>query len=345
MTRTLYSVALLLAMTATVFTASAQSVLGALSGTVTDPRGAVLPGARVTAKNNATEQTFKVVTDEEGRFLFSRLPLGTYVIRVDVSGLGSTVVKSISVTPDQAASLSIKIRGYESYPKKAAPPGTGDEPVSDTEYPNEKKTKKDGWHGGETGRDLLVNGRSEVSGYGLYSYILFAGRPTDESKPRYLAVINACHDEIATIRGLENSGLPRNKLNVAYIPIRKTPPMVDPDANWLLDNYDYDRAAALLVYLPDEYTRHQGPYLVSHITPLAADSTGEFLYQDLSIVNERLATAWIKHFLDRASQERYWETDRSKEFALDLRNFVANTAPDIENIKSATASWIQIIKK
>ena len=339
MARSLYSVVLLLTITATFLTTSAQTVSGSLSGTVTDPTGALLPGATVTARNTATSQTFTVVTDESGRFFFSGLPVGTYFVRVTASGLGSTTAQGVSVTVGESPQVSIEMK--KGYPVKGNPgnrPGQGNPG-------NPGHGDKGAWKGGETGRDFLVRGNSEVSGYGLYSYVLFAGRPTDESKSRYLAVIKACLDQIMTVAGLEKSGIPKNRLNVAYIPISNKPPKQGVDENWVLDNYDYERAMALLVYLPGKYRRHQGPYLVSHITPLAAVSTGEFLYQDLSVVNDRLATAWVKHFLDRALQERFWETNRAKEFALDLRNFVADTAPDIENIKIAVASWIQIISK
>jgi hypothetical protein len=155
-------------------------------------------------------------------------------------------------------------------------------------------------------------------------------------------VLRACRQEIRAIAALP---APRNKLNIAYIPVRNKAPNSDFDENWVLDNYDYDRAVVLLTYLPPQYRRHQGPYLVSHAAPLAADSGGDFLYQDLSIVNERLATAWIQHFLDRTSQEHFWETNKVEDFALSMRNFVADAAPEIENIRNATASWIQTFTK
>jgi Carboxypeptidase regulatory-like domain len=334
MARALYSVVLLLTISALTLAASPQPTIGTLSGTVIDPIGAVVPGATVTARNTATDQSFTVVTDVSGRFFFPSIPVGTYTVRVNMSGFASAVVQGVAINVGQAMQISVELSA-----------GLAGETVGvHGDGKSSPKDKKSKWKGGETGRDLLVKGKNEVSGYGLYSYVLFAGHPTGESKPRYLAVLKACLDEIASIGGLESSGIPKNKLNVAYIPISNEPPKTV-DENWVLDNYDYDRATALLAYLPEKYKRHQGPYLVSHTTPLAAESTGEFLYQDLSVVNERLATAWIKHFLDRASQERFWETNKAEDFALDLRNFVADTAPNIENIKAAAASWIQIFSK
>ena len=83
-------------------------------------------------------------------------------------------------------------------------------------------------------------------------------------------------DQIETVEGLEGSGIPKAKLNIAYIPI-SLKPSSQRDEQWVLDNYDYDRAATLLLYLPKRFARHEGPYLVSHGAPLADDSQGEFL--------------------------------------------------------------------
>jgi Carboxypeptidase regulatory-like domain len=330
MARVLCFMVLLLSIAATVLTAPAQTASGVISGTVTDPTGAVLPGATVTARNVDTDDIFTVVTDEAGRFSFSRLAVGTYTVKVYTRSFASATVQGVVVNVGQSAPLSIAVKKGQS---ASRPTGDGMTHPSDT------------WTGGATGRDFLVKGSSEVAGYGLYSYILFADPPTDESRPRYLAVIRACRHEMPKIAGLESAGTPKNKLNVAYIPISSKPANADADENWVLDNYDYERAVVLLAYLPKKYQKHQGPYLVSHATPLAADSAGDFLYQDLSIVNEKLATAWIQHFLDRASQEQFWETNKVDDYALALRNFVADTAPEIENIKSAAASWIQTFSK
>lgn len=321
MKRTLCPLILLLMVAATVLKAPAQPASGTLSGTVTDPTGAVLSQATVTVRNRETSQTFIAKTDETGRFFLRDLPVGTYYVRVDAYGLGSTVFHDAAVSMGQAASLTLKMsRG-----QAAARPA------------------RDG-HTVATGRDFLTKGSFEEPGFGLYSYVLFAAAPTDESKPRYLAVIRACQKEIQRVAELE-TGIPKNKLNVAYIPVRNKAPNPDIDENWVLDNYDYERAVVLLAYLPERYQKHQGPYLVSHSAPLAADAAGEFLYQDLSIVNEKLATAWIQHFLDHASQEHYWETNKAEDLAFALRNFVADTAPDIENIRSAVATWIQTFAK
>ncbi len=51
---------------------------GTLSGTVTDPQGAVVPGVTVTLTQTATNQVRTQTTNEEGRYVFTNLPIGTY---------------------------------------------------------------------------------------------------------------------------------------------------------------------------------------------------------------------------------------------------------------------------
>ena len=64
----------------------AQTIFGRISGTVTDASGAVVPGATVTVTNEATQQTRAVVTDEDGFYVATSLPVGTYRVIVEVPG-------------------------------------------------------------------------------------------------------------------------------------------------------------------------------------------------------------------------------------------------------------------
>src|SRR5437899_12528804 len=61
---------------------AAQIQNATFSGTVTDPSGAVLPGAEVTVTNLGTGLTVKVKTDGNGLYRLTELPVGTYKIEV-----------------------------------------------------------------------------------------------------------------------------------------------------------------------------------------------------------------------------------------------------------------------
>ncbi len=69
--------------------ATAQTINGSISGTVTDANGAAVAGATVTATNTENGQTRDTTTDSEGLFRLSSLGIGGYTVKVDKSGFGS----------------------------------------------------------------------------------------------------------------------------------------------------------------------------------------------------------------------------------------------------------------
>jgi protocatechuate 3,4-dioxygenase beta subunit len=54
---------------------------GALTGTVTDPTGAVVQHAHVALRNTGTDETRIAATDEEGAYRFALLPPGDYELK------------------------------------------------------------------------------------------------------------------------------------------------------------------------------------------------------------------------------------------------------------------------
>ena len=77
----------LLVLTAVVALASipmfAQRLDGTLRGEVTDPTGAVMPDAKVTATNVATGVSNKTTTSSAGTYVFPNLLVGTYTVTVE----------------------------------------------------------------------------------------------------------------------------------------------------------------------------------------------------------------------------------------------------------------------
>src|SRR5580692_13177450 len=59
---------------------------GSLLGTITDPNGAAVPGAQVTAMETATAVRQTVMTDGRGFYSFQSLSVGRYDVEVDASG-------------------------------------------------------------------------------------------------------------------------------------------------------------------------------------------------------------------------------------------------------------------
>lgn len=70
----------------------AQTELATVSGTVTDPSGAVVPDADVSVANNDTQITTLVKTNRDGVYALTALRPGTYVMKVSKTGLQSVTV-------------------------------------------------------------------------------------------------------------------------------------------------------------------------------------------------------------------------------------------------------------
>ncbi len=70
---------------------------GTIQGTITDPRGAVVPGATVVAENVATGVKTTKETNEAGLYVINALPPGEYKILVSLSGFQSLIQEKVIV--------------------------------------------------------------------------------------------------------------------------------------------------------------------------------------------------------------------------------------------------------
>ncbi len=86
-----------------------QAVTSAtLSGRVEDKEGASVAGAIATATNLDRNQSWETISDEQGRFRFSMLPVGPYRIRVEREGF-STYNSEMNLLVGQAIDLPVKL--------------------------------------------------------------------------------------------------------------------------------------------------------------------------------------------------------------------------------------------
>ena len=60
--------------------AFAQGDRGTITGTVTDPTGAVVPNANIQITNSDTSAVYKVATTNTGNYTLANLPVGHYVL-------------------------------------------------------------------------------------------------------------------------------------------------------------------------------------------------------------------------------------------------------------------------
>lgn len=99
----------LLMLACTSLTISAQTVVGRISGTVTDASGAVVSNASVTATNTATNLTRTATTDGSGFYTVTNLPVGTYVVTAEQVNFKKAVQEGISLTSDAKLTVDLAL--------------------------------------------------------------------------------------------------------------------------------------------------------------------------------------------------------------------------------------------
>src|SRR5882762_2496190 len=78
---------------------------GSISGTVTDPTGSVVPGAKVTVLSKATNQASTAVTSDVGFFAVRSLPPGTYKVTVESKNFRTLAMENVEVSVAQETAL------------------------------------------------------------------------------------------------------------------------------------------------------------------------------------------------------------------------------------------------
>jgi hypothetical protein len=99
-----------LALLARPLLAHAQAGRGTINGTVTDPQGAVVSGAKVVLLNHATGLTLHTVTTAAGLYTFISLNPGVYQVTVSQDGFASVAQDKITVDVDQSTEVDIALR-------------------------------------------------------------------------------------------------------------------------------------------------------------------------------------------------------------------------------------------
>ena len=87
----------------------AQEVTAAITGLVTDPSGAAISGAKVTAKDVDRGTTFPTTTTSDGLYNFPRLPIGAYEVRAENPGFRTAVQSGIVLQLNQNARVDINL--------------------------------------------------------------------------------------------------------------------------------------------------------------------------------------------------------------------------------------------
>ncbi|HEY7679484.1 MAG TPA: carboxypeptidase-like regulatory domain-containing protein [Terriglobia bacterium] len=81
----------------------------ALAGTVTDPQGAIVPGATATLTNTATGAVRTTTTKTDGTYLFPQLNPGTYRLEIKMQGFKTSVREKVNVPVGLTTTLDLSL--------------------------------------------------------------------------------------------------------------------------------------------------------------------------------------------------------------------------------------------
>src|ERR1700761_5006480 len=106
---------ILLAMCAVLLTLASgtlwsQEVTAAINGTVTDPSGGAVVGAKVTAKDLDRGTVYPTTSDSGGHYNLPRIPVGNYEVRVESTGFQAAVESPVVLVLNQVAKIDFQLK-------------------------------------------------------------------------------------------------------------------------------------------------------------------------------------------------------------------------------------------
>src|SRR5713226_6186394 len=90
--------------------ASAQAVYGSISGTVTDPSGAAVVGAKVVVVDQNKGTTQETRTNDSGNYSVTHLVADPYRIKVEAQGFKATEAKNVVVNVDTTSTVDLQLQ-------------------------------------------------------------------------------------------------------------------------------------------------------------------------------------------------------------------------------------------
>jgi len=88
----------------------AQEVTATITGTVTDPSGAAVVGATVTAKSVERGTTYNTTTNDAGIYRIPQLPVGNYDLRIEKTGFQTSVYPAFTLVLNQVARIDVELK-------------------------------------------------------------------------------------------------------------------------------------------------------------------------------------------------------------------------------------------
>ena len=89
--------------------AFAQTGAASVTGLIIDESGAPVPGVTITATNQATNVTYTAVSNEAGNYTIAALPIGTYVVKAELTGFRTLTRTPTTFEAQQIARLDFRM--------------------------------------------------------------------------------------------------------------------------------------------------------------------------------------------------------------------------------------------
>jgi hypothetical protein len=100
-------IACLLLSTSAIF---AQGALGTITGTVTDPSGAIVANAAIEVKNTANGQVYDTVSTATGNYTVTQLPVGAYDLTATITGFKTYKRSGLDLAAAQIMRIDIPLQ-------------------------------------------------------------------------------------------------------------------------------------------------------------------------------------------------------------------------------------------
>lgn len=89
--------------------AEKEKAANSISGVVTDPNGAIIPGARVTLTDQKTGVKISTTSDSEGNYIFSTIEEGTYTLTAACQYFTKKIVQNIQYSPGVGSNVDVQL--------------------------------------------------------------------------------------------------------------------------------------------------------------------------------------------------------------------------------------------
>ena len=166
-----------------------QTDQGRITGMVHDQAKAMVPGAKVTAKNDQTGEERTAVTNEDGSYLLTNLKPAVYTVRVSAKGFSDGELARVQLLVGQALTLDLEVK--PSGTSETIDVVAGEEASLDTSSArigvnvNPREVQALPLNGRQLSQLYLQAPGSLNSGSGTFGDIRFSGRAVEQNAVRY----------------------------------------------------------------------------------------------------------------------------------------------------------------